>query len=163
PGAPSSSGVFCRHVIFLPSSWAALTTAVRRLRTTLWLAAHTPTCFPLRTRSRIMRAPVKVLPEPGGPWIASAPWSSASASRRAAVHARQFQLALLADGGVLSGEPIAVHGHASRADTFDELEAREPGVVFEQLIVGHVAQPEVLPPGRLLLSPVPVEHVGEQP
>ena len=35
--------------------------------------------FPARTRSQIMRAPVNVLPDPGGPWIASVPWSSSRA------------------------------------------------------------------------------------
>jgi hypothetical protein len=65
PGTGSSL-VFWRHSTFLPALAAASTTAASRLRTTLWLAAHTPTFFPRLTRSRIMRAPVKVLPEPGG-------------------------------------------------------------------------------------------------
>ena len=34
---------------------------------TLWLIAVIPTFFPCRTSSQIMRAPVNVFPDPGGP------------------------------------------------------------------------------------------------
>ena len=42
-----------------------------RLPITLWLFDVIPTFLPARTSSRIIRAPVYVLPDPGGPWIAS--------------------------------------------------------------------------------------------
>ena len=49
------------------SSPAARTTSSRRFRITLWLTAVTPTFFPARTRSTIIRAPANVFPAPGGP------------------------------------------------------------------------------------------------
>ena len=55
---------------------AASTTASSRLLIVLWDCAVTPTRFPCRTRSRIIRAPAYVLPVPGGPWIGSVPASS---------------------------------------------------------------------------------------
>ena len=60
--------------------------ASSRLRITLWLTAVTPTFLPAATSSQIMRAPVNVLPEPGGPWIAS---TVSSSSRREAARGRE--------------------------------------------------------------------------
>ena len=54
-----------------PASVAALHTSRSRLLITLWLTAVIPTRRPCLTSSTIMRAPVNVLPEPGGPWIGS--------------------------------------------------------------------------------------------
>ena len=51
---------------------------------TLWLLAVMPTRLPAASREQIIRAPLYVLPEPGGPWIGSTVRSSARASRRAA-------------------------------------------------------------------------------
>ena len=59
---------------------AASHTSSSRLPITLWLLAVMPTVRPARTSSRIIRAPVNVLPEPGGPWIASVDESSARPS-----------------------------------------------------------------------------------
>ena len=51
---------------------------------TLWLTAVIPTFFPAFTNSQIMRAPVKVLPAPGGPWMGSTELSNARPTRQAA-------------------------------------------------------------------------------
>ena len=70
--------------VVAPVSRAASTTASSTLPITLWLLAVTPTVFPAATRARIMRAPVYVLPVPGGPWIASVLPSRARTRRTAA-------------------------------------------------------------------------------
>ena len=51
---------------------------------TLWLLAVMPTRLPAASSEQIIRAPLYVLPDPGGPWIGSTVRSSARASRRAA-------------------------------------------------------------------------------
>jgi len=43
------------------------------------------------------------------------------------------------------------------------LEAGERRQLVEQLVLRHLAQPEVLPPRCFFLAPMPVEHVGQQP
>jgi len=48
---------------------------------TLWLSAVTPIFFPRFTSSQIIRAPVYVFPDPGGPWIANTESSSANTIR----------------------------------------------------------------------------------
>ena len=55
---------------------------------TLWLVLVIPTRLPADSSEQIIRAAVKVLPEPGGPWIARVVWSRASARRRAAARSR---------------------------------------------------------------------------
>ncbi len=45
----------------------------------------------------------------------------------------------------------------------DVLQARERRFLVEQGLVGQLAEAEELPPRRLLLAPVPLEHVGQQP
>ncbi len=52
-----------------PSSSAACSTSSSRLWIALWLVAVTPTRRPRRMRSMMSRAPVHVLPVPGGPWM----------------------------------------------------------------------------------------------
>ena len=52
-----------------PSSSAAFSTSSSRLWIALWLVAATPTRRPRRISSVISRAPVHVLPVPGGPWM----------------------------------------------------------------------------------------------
>ena len=67
-----------------PLGTFARQTAPSRLETTLWLLAVTPTRFPSASRSRIIRAPVYVLPLPGGPCTGSTERSSPGAIRRTA-------------------------------------------------------------------------------
>ncbi len=54
-----------------PSRRATLQISCNRLLMTLWLTAVIPTLLPLLTNSTTIRAPVKVLPEPGGPCTGS--------------------------------------------------------------------------------------------
>ena len=67
---------------------AAAATSSSTFPMTLWLFATTPTRLPLRTRSTITRAPVYVLPEPGGPWIGRMPTPASATIRVAAVERR---------------------------------------------------------------------------
>ena len=55
-----------------------------RLPMTLWLVPVIPTRRPAASSVQIIRAPVHVLPEPGGPWMARVVLSRSRASRRAA-------------------------------------------------------------------------------
>ena len=63
----SASSTLWQHFRSIPNLSAALMVASIRLRITLWLLAVMPTFLPRHTSSQIMRAPVKVLPAPGGP------------------------------------------------------------------------------------------------
>ena len=75
-----------------------------------------------------------------------------------------MQPVAFSDPGLLKGEPVTIdRGAESRRQTLDQLETRESRRLVEQVLVGQLAQPVVLPPRRLLLATVPVEHVGEQP
>ena len=65
------------------SSFAARTISSRKLRMTLWLGPVMPTFWPARTSAHTTRAPVWVLPVPGGPWIGSTLSSRSRASRLA--------------------------------------------------------------------------------
>ena len=56
----------------MPASAAALSTSSSRLAIALCEVAATPTRLPAASSSQISRAPVQVLPEPGGPWMNSA-------------------------------------------------------------------------------------------
>src|SRR5579871_5239353 len=71
PAIPSPSVLCAQLTPAMFISPAAFTVSSRSLRITLWPTAVIPTLFPLFTSSQIMRAPVNVLPAPGGPWIGS--------------------------------------------------------------------------------------------
>jgi hypothetical protein len=51
----------------MPFSAPSLIVALARFEITLWLTAVIPIFLPAFVNSRIMLAPVKVLPAPGGP------------------------------------------------------------------------------------------------
>ena len=69
-----------------------------------------------------------------------------------------------ADLGLLRRKGVAVDGRLrSSADRCNEGEARQSGPLIDELVSGQVAQPEVFPPDRLVLSAVKIERVGEQP
>ena len=71
-----------------PSSCAACSTSSSRLWIALWLVAVTPTRRPRRMRSMMSRAPVHVLPVPGGPWMKRVARVERSRQRRAARQGR---------------------------------------------------------------------------
>ena len=73
-GAPSPSGASAR-------SAPRLATASSRLPITAWLCAVMPTRLPACTSSTISSAPLVVLPEPGGPWMARYDVSNGPAHR----------------------------------------------------------------------------------
>lgn len=85
PAGASPLSLCTRRSETFASSAAALT-AARRLSITLWLTAVTPTRFPVLASSTMTRAPLKVFPDPGGPWIGRTSWSSAE--EEAARHVR---------------------------------------------------------------------------
>jgi predicted kinase len=74
---------FCTALRETPASAAVRHTPPSRLLITLWLTAVIPTRRPCLTSSTIMRSPVNVLPEPGGPWIGSTEASRGSDCTRA--------------------------------------------------------------------------------
>ena len=75
---------------------------------TLWLVAVIPTRWPVASRATIIRAPLYVLPEPGGPWIGRTVASSARPSRRGGAEiglVRHAEVGVPAPGRPAAGGP----------------------------------------------------------
>ena len=69
-----------------------------------------------------------------------------------------------ADLALLRRKPVAIDDtSADRADAAGEFQAAQPSLFLQELLRRQGAQPEILPPGRLLLAAMPVEEVGQQP
>src|SRR5262249_58988148 len=67
---------------------------------------------------------------------------------------------------VLERESIALETRACagyRAQRLDELDPPEGLTLVDELLVGHAGQLVKAPPERLVLAPVPVEELGQQP
>ena len=75
---------FCPMRTGTPAAAAATATSSSTFPMTLWLFATTPTRLPAATSATMTRAPVYVLPDPGGPWIGRMPPGAVSAMRVAA-------------------------------------------------------------------------------
>src|SRR5262245_34075827 len=77
---------------------------------------------------------------------------------------RELQPVPFTDAGLLSREAVSIDDTApDRLTTPDVPQTRERRLLVEECLVGQLAEPEELPPHALFLSPVPVEHVREQP
>ena len=69
-----------------------------------------------------------------------------------------------AELGLLRREAIAVHRSSGSApDRSHERQACEACPLLEEVLLGQGRQSEIFPPGRLLLAPMPVEHIGQDP
>src|SRR5262245_28246228 len=66
---------------------------------------------------------------------------------------------------VLRREPVSIDDDASlrRLEPLVERQAGDAGWIVEQLDVGHVMEPEVLPPFHLVLAAMPLEQLREDP
>ena len=75
-----------------------------------------------------------------------------------------MELLLAAKLGLLRGKAVAVHGRLGRAaHGAHEPEARKSCPLLEEVFIRERREAEILPPDALLLAPVPVEDVGEDP
>src|SRR5262245_59712281 len=72
---------------------------------------------------------------------------------------RDLESRVGADAGLLGGEPVALHRTAFADDTPDVLQPRQSRLFVEQVLIRKLAQPVELPPGRLGLAAMPLEHV----
>ena len=65
---------------------------------------------------------------------------------------------------VLGRKAIAMNHRPLLTSHFSHVDKSSQGaLVLLQLVVGKSTQPEVLPPGRLVLPPVPFQHLSQEP
>src|SRR5438552_5119277 len=72
------------------------------------------------------------------------------------------ELILLADRGLLRWKRVALHHAPAVLRDRDEFEAGDRRLLVHQRVVQEIAETVVLPPGRLLLAPMPFEQIGEE-
>ena len=78
--------------------------------------------------------------------------------------AHSAQVFVAAQIGILGRKAVAMDWRPCGAPgRSDEGESGESGSLVKQFIGGKRGQPEVLPPYRFVLSPVPIEDVREEP
>ena len=74
------------------------------------------------------------------------------------------QIVFCPDVGILERKLVAMNWRlGGAADLLQERDVSQPGALMKQVFRRKIAKPEIFPPDRLVLSPVPIQHECQEP